>query len=186
MSLKMSRLNFDTLIIQYNAAIRKVNQIPLCTPILTFAPPFWHLVRPLKKGQFWHPKKGKTGPKKRDIFRIHIGVDFLQKTGPKLLKICPCGAIYILHQLIWGRHPVPCLSTQISKRQGTAMYYLSTGPGRDQLSHRLVDPVCTWQQEWTLLPANEVQEPLEEQCLANHQHAAVQVMQVVLTPCPPL
>ena len=25
MSLKMSRLNFDTLIIQYNAAIRKVN-----------------------------------------------------------------------------------------------------------------------------------------------------------------
>ena len=119
---RCDRLNFDTLIIQYNAAIRKVNQIPLCTPILTFAPPFWHLVRPLKKGQFWHPKKGKTGPKKRDIFRIHIGVDFLQKTGPKLLKICPCGAIYILQQLIWGRHPVPCLSTQISKRQGTAMY----------------------------------------------------------------
>ena len=116
MSLKMSRLNFDTLIIQYNAAIRKVNQIPLCTPILTFG-------QTPQKRPILAPKKGKNGPKKRDIFRIHIGVDFLQKTGPKLLKICPCGAIYILHQLIWGRHPVPCLSTQISKRQGTAMYY---------------------------------------------------------------
>ena len=122
MSLKMSRLNFDTLIIQYNAAIRKVNQIPLCTPILTFAPQFWHLVKPLKKGQFWRPKKGKKGPKIKDISWIHIGMDFLQKTGSKLLKFGPCGAIYILQQLIWGRHPVPCLSTQISKRQGTAMY----------------------------------------------------------------
>ena len=132
-------------------------QIPLCTPIPTFAPQFWHCiinwgpliiaydsvtVSPLhphsdictpiltfgqtpQKRPILAPKKGKNGPKKRDIFRIHIGVDFLQKNRPKLLKICPCGAIYILHQLIWGRHPVPCLSTQISKRQGTAMYYQS-------------------------------------------------------------
>ena len=61
MSLKMSRLNFDTLIIQYNAAIRKVNQIPLCTPILTFG-------QTPQKRPILAPKKEKNGPKKERHF----------------------------------------------------------------------------------------------------------------------
>jgi len=61
MSSKMSRLNFDTLIIQYNAAIRKVNQIPLCTPILTFG-------QTPQKRPILAPKKGKNGPKKKRHF----------------------------------------------------------------------------------------------------------------------
>ena len=40
-------------------------QIPLCTSIPTFAPQFWHLVKPPKNGQLWRPKKGIKGPKKR-------------------------------------------------------------------------------------------------------------------------
>ena len=30
---------------------------------------------------------------------------------------------YILHPAIGGSHPIPCLSTQITKRRGIAMYY---------------------------------------------------------------
>ena len=40
-------------------------QFPLCSSILTFAPQFRHLVKPLRNGQFWRPKKGKRCPKKR-------------------------------------------------------------------------------------------------------------------------
>ena len=50
-------------------------------------------------------------------------VHFLQKTGSKLVKFGLCDPIFILHPAIGGRHPVPCLSTQITERQGTAMYY---------------------------------------------------------------
>ena len=50
-------------------------------------------------------------------------IHFLQKTGSKLVKFCLRGPICILHPAIGGRHPVPCLSTQITERQGTAMYY---------------------------------------------------------------
>ena len=49
---------------------------------------------------------------------------FLQKTGFKLVKFGLCGSIYILHPAIGGSHPVPCLSIQITERQGTAMYYV--------------------------------------------------------------
>ena len=97
-------------------------QFPLCSSILTFAPQFRHLVKPLRNGQFWRPKKGIRCPKKRDFPRIHIGMDFLQKNGSKLVKFGPWGPIYILPEHIGGRHPVPCLSTQIAERQGTAMY----------------------------------------------------------------
>ena len=51
------------------------------------------------------PKKGNKRSKKKDISRIHIGLDFLQKNGSKLLKFGPCGAIYILQQLIWVVFP---------------------------------------------------------------------------------
>ena len=30
---------------------------------------------------------------------------------------------YILHPAIGGSHPIPCLSTQITKRRGIAMYF---------------------------------------------------------------
>ena len=86
------------------------------------SPPFWHLVKPLKNGQFWRPKKWMWGLQKKVIPRIHIGMAFLQKTGSKLVKFGPCGPTYILPGHIGGRHPVPCLSTQIAERQGTAMY----------------------------------------------------------------
>ena len=91
------------------------------------SPQFWHLVKPLKNGQFWRPKKWMWGLQKKVIPRIHIGMAFLQKTGSKLVKFGPCGPTYILPGHIGGRHPVPCLSTQIAERQGTAMYYVITG-----------------------------------------------------------
>ena len=56
---------------------------------------------------------------KKDFPRIHIDRYFLQKTGFKMVKF---GPIYILQAPIGGSHPVPCLSTQIIERQGTAMY----------------------------------------------------------------
>ena len=43
-------------------------------------------------------------------------MDFLQKTGSKLVNFCLSGPIYILPPPIGGRHPVPCLGTQISER----------------------------------------------------------------------
>ena len=64
-------------------------QIPLCTSIPTFAPQFGHLVKPPKNGQLWRPKKGIKGPKKRDISRIHIGLDFLQKKRIQIAQIWP-------------------------------------------------------------------------------------------------
>ena len=101
MSLKMSRLNFDPLIIQYKVAIRKVNQIPLCTPILTFAPPFWHLVRPLKKCQFWQPKKGKTGPKKKTFSESILVWTFCKKPDPNCSKFAPV-APFTFYSSLYG------------------------------------------------------------------------------------
>ena len=69
------------------------------------------------------PQKSKNGGQKKDIPRIHADMDFLQKTGSKLVKFGLRGPICILHPPIGGYHPVPCLSTKIIERQGTAMYY---------------------------------------------------------------
>ena len=63
------------------------------------------------------------GPEKKAFPRIHIDMCFLQKTGSKLVKFGLCDPIFILHPAIGGRHPVPCLTTQIIERRGTAMYY---------------------------------------------------------------
>ena len=101
MSLKMSRLNFDTLIIQYNAAIRKVNQIPLCTTILTFAPQFWHLVKPLKKGQFWRPKMGKKGPKKKTSPESILAWTFCKKPDPNCSNLAPV-APFTFYSSLYG------------------------------------------------------------------------------------
>ena len=55
------------------------------TAFLTLAPQFWHLTKAVKNGHFWRPKKANMRAKKRDIPRIHAGMDFLQKTGSKLV-----------------------------------------------------------------------------------------------------
>ena len=49
---------------------------------------------------------------------LHNGLDkhFLQKNGPRLVDFSPCGPIYILQARIGGRHPVPYLRTQMTKR----------------------------------------------------------------------
>ena len=73
-------------------------------------------------------KKINVGPKKKAFPRIHIDMCFLQKKGSKLVKFGLCDPINILQPAIGGRHPVPCLSTQITERQGTAMYYRSPHP----------------------------------------------------------
>ena len=70
-------------------------------------------------------KKINVGPEKKAFPRIHIDMCFLQKTGSKLVKFGLCDPISILQPAIGGRHPVPCLSTQITERQGTAMYYVT-------------------------------------------------------------
>ena len=78
-------------------------------PFLTFWP------RPSKMVNF-NAQKSENEAQKKDILRIHIGMDFLQKTGSKLVNFCLSGPIYIFPPPIGGRHPVPCLGTQISER----------------------------------------------------------------------
>ena len=102
--------------------------LPIWTTILTFEPQSWHLNHnsdiwssPTKKASF-KPQKSKNVGQKKDIPRIHADMDFLQKTGSKLVKFGLRGPICILHPPIGGYHPVPCLSTKITERQGTAMY----------------------------------------------------------------
>ena len=76
----------------------------------------------VKNDQFWRPNKWVRVPIFFLLPWIHIGMGFMQKTGSKLVKFCFCGPIYILHPPIGGSHPVPCLTTQITERRGTAMY----------------------------------------------------------------
>ena len=71
------------------------------------------------------PKKMNMKAKKKDIPRIHIDMDFLQKTRSKLVNFGLHGLLSILQTPIGGRHPVPCLTTQITERRGTAMYYVA-------------------------------------------------------------
>ena len=69
-------------------------------------------------------QKNEYEGQKKDIPRIHIDMDFLQKTRSKLVNFGLHGLLSILQTPIGGRHPVPCLTTQITERRGTAMYYL--------------------------------------------------------------
>ena len=92
------------------------------------SPHFWHLLLNSdiwpslsKMANFDDQKSKYEGWKKRHPLD-DIDMCFLQKTGFKLIKFGLCGSIYILHPAIGGSHPVPCLSTQIAERQGTAMY----------------------------------------------------------------
>ena len=87
----------------------------ICSSILTFGPA-------CQKWPILTTKKVNMRAEKKDFLRDDIDMCFLQKTGFKLIKFGLCGSIYILHPAIGGSHPVPCLSTQITERQGTAMY----------------------------------------------------------------
>ena len=79
------------------------------------------VVIPPENGQFWRPKKGKMGAKKKDIPRIHMDKYILQKTGSKLVIFGLCGLIYNLHPHIWGRHRVLYFTTQMTEKYSTAM-----------------------------------------------------------------
>ena len=98
----------------------------MTTSYLNHNPDIWATIltfdRAQQKRPVLSPKKVKMLAKKKDIPRIHADMDFLQKTGSKLVKFGLRGPICILHPPIEGYHPVPCLSTQITERQGTAMY----------------------------------------------------------------
>ena len=86
-------------------------QFPLCSSILTFAPQFRHLVKPLRNGQFWRPKKGIRCPKKRDFPRIHIGMDFFAtKKQLQIGQIWPLGPN--LHFTGAYRGSPPCTLSQ--------------------------------------------------------------------------
>merc|ERR1711997_982624 len=88
----------------------------ICSSILTLDPA-------CQKWPILTTKKVNMRAEKKYFLRDDIDMCFLQKTGFKLIKFGLCGSIYILHPAIGGSHPVPCLSTQIAERQGTAMYY---------------------------------------------------------------
>ena len=99
-------------------------RIPLLQPsIPANSPQFRQSDKAHKNGHFWHPKKWTWVSEKKVFPRIHMKIHFLQKTGSKLVNFCLSGPIFILHPAIGGRHPVPCLSTQITERQGTAIVY---------------------------------------------------------------
>ena len=99
-------------------------QFPLCPQFWKPCPQFWKSEEGCQKWPILTTQKLNMMAKKKVFSQIHIDMCFLQKNGFKLVKFGLCGSIYILHPAIGGSHPVPCLSTQLAERQGTAMYYL--------------------------------------------------------------
>ena len=79
-------------------------QFPHCTPILTFAPPFWHLTPSWKKRLLWRGKIKKKSPKfflrLRDTYKKYILQKNWSKTAIPALSSGPSN----LQQSIWGRH----------------------------------------------------------------------------------
>ena len=55
-------------------------------------------------------QKNEYEGQKKDIPRIHIDMDFLQKTRSKLVNFGLHGLLSILQTPIGGRHPVPYLA----------------------------------------------------------------------------
>ena len=106
---KATLLVWWTLIIAYVRFLWAAPFSDILPPFLTF----WS--RPSKMVNF-NALKSESEAQKKDIPRIHIGMDFLQKTGSKLVIFCLSGPIYIFPPPIGGRHPVPCLGTPISER----------------------------------------------------------------------
>ena len=89
-------------------------------PMIALQFPLW-LLNP-QSNPIFAPKKGMRGPKRR-LSQIHIGMDFLQKkTCPYWSILATVAQFTFYRSNIEGGNPVPCLSTQIAVRRGTAMY----------------------------------------------------------------
>ena len=96
--------------------------IPLLPSILEILPSIPEKWGSSSKMANFDAQKSEYEGQKKDFPRIHIDMAFLQKTGSKLVNFGLHGLLYILQTPIGGRHPVPCLTTQITERRGTAMY----------------------------------------------------------------
>ena len=76
-------------------------QTPLCTSILTFAPQFWHLVKILKNGHFWRPKKGIRCPKKKTSPESILVWTFCKKPDPNWSNLAPV-ALFTFYSSLYG------------------------------------------------------------------------------------
>ena len=76
-------------------------QFPHCTPILTFAPPFWHLTPSWKKRLFWRSKIKKKSPKFFCGSGIHIRNTFCKKNGPKR-PFQPSAVVRAIYRSLYG------------------------------------------------------------------------------------
>ena len=63
---------------------------------------------------------------KKVIPRIHLDMDFLQKTRSKMVKIGLCGPISDLQTPIWGHHPMLYFHSQIQRN--IVLCYASSHP----------------------------------------------------------
>ena len=99
----------------------------ITTSYLNHNPDIWTTIltfdRAQQKWPVLSPKKAKMVAKKKTFPESMLTWTFCKKTGSKLVNFGLRGPICILHPPIEGYHPVPCLSTKIIERQGTAMYY---------------------------------------------------------------
>ena len=83
----------------YNIKPMIALQFPLFSSILTFAPQFWHLVKALKNGHFWCPKKGIRCPKKKTFPESILVWTFCKKTDPNWSNLAP-GAQFTFYRSI--------------------------------------------------------------------------------------
>ena len=99
-----------------------------CTANLENTPHFLKNVTPSEKRSPWPPKKWKLSPFFFCSFRIHLGMDFLQKTGSNLVYLGLWSLISDLHTPIGGSHRVLYFTTQLTEKYSTAMCYSRTYP----------------------------------------------------------
>ena len=92
------------------------------------SPQFWHFSSILTFGQTpqkWPilaPKKVNVRPAEKSHSPNPYWYGLFAKNRVQIGQIWPLWPNIHLPGHIGGRHPVPCLSTQIAERQGTAMY----------------------------------------------------------------
>ena len=90
--------------------------IPLLPSILEILPSIPEKWGSSSKMANFDAKKNEYEGQKKDIPRIHIDMDFLQKTRSKLVNFGLHGLLSILQTPIGGRHPVPYFSIQITEK----------------------------------------------------------------------
>ena len=93
----------------------KCGQLAVTPQFWQTSPQFWQSGEASEKRPPWHPKKWNFGPKKKVIPRIHLDMDFLQKTGSKMVKFGLYGPTSDLQRPIGGHHPMLYFSSQIAK-----------------------------------------------------------------------